>query len=316
MMKYNDLFNVIELMNKQYSDLYQSEAYVLGKRLIKARDAIKSLDVKSIMEFWKSIQTQKKMAKVSKRIEGSGCFYQGAYDFTSRLAIYTCITNNYDSIKEPLLVMDNEEFFLFSDDVVTQNKGSESVWKRIPINAPFGCNVNRYYKMHPFQFEGDFDYAIYIDGSIQVVSELGSLCQLAREAKTGIAMHRHSRRDCVYEEARACIIHGNGNGSKIKKRVSKYKAEGLPQGFGLFECGIIVVDLKNKNASYLFSEWWKEFQYSQCERDQLSFPYILWKNGYKTEDVGNLGCNLMVNPKIRMPIPGSISHTSFVDKHY
>lgn len=32
-------------------------------------------------------------------------------------------------------------------------------------------------------------------------------------------------------------------------------------------------------------EWWNEME-KYSKRDQLSLPYIIWKNGYSFEDVG------------------------------
>jgi hypothetical protein len=41
-------------------------------------------------------------------------------------------------------------------------------------------------------------------------------------------------------------------------------------------------------------EWWKEFiEYSK--RDQISLPYVLWKNGIKINDVNELGKDLSTN---------------------
>ena len=69
--------------------------------------------------------------------------------------------------------------------------------------------------------------------------------------------------------------------------------------FGLFECTIIVTDLHNNKGIELLDKWWNEFIKSESMRDQISLPYVIWKNGYSIDDIGNLGYNLKLNPKFK-----------------
>jgi hypothetical protein len=81
--------------------------------------------------------------------------------------------------------------------------------------------------------------------------------------------------------------------------MEKYKREGLPSHFGLFEATVIVSDLNNPKSSDLLDSWYKEFSDSNSMRDQLALPYVIWKKGFSIEDIGFLGDNLKRNPMFR-----------------
>lgn len=218
-----------------------------------------------------------------------------------RIAVYTCITGNYDSVCDPFIKFDNIDFYLFTNN----DKIKSKIWmvKKIDKNIEKkydNIKLNRYYKFHPFDFfsPNDYDYVIYIDGNIQVVSNLTTLTYVVSD-KTGLALHNHCMRKDVYEEAKACCIFKKGNQKKIRNQINRYKKEKFPNDFGLFECNVIVSDLKNKAAQKIFDFWWNDFIVSESNRDQLSFPYTLWKLKYCKDDIGILGKNVYHNPKLR-----------------
>ena len=76
--------------------------------------------------------------------------------------------------------------------------------------------------------------------------------------------------------------------------------------FGMVEATIIIVDLNNPIAKKIMDDWWYELLRSHSGRDQLSFPYVLWKNGYHISDVGCLGNNRRRNPKFRTRLHKSV----------
>ena len=68
------------------------------------------------------------------------------------------------------------------------------------------------------------------------------------------------------------------------------------------EATIILSDLKNNNAKEIFEEWWNEFYNSKSYRDQIAFPYILWKKNIKVSELATLGNNVYRNPKFRIDV--------------
>ena len=209
-----------------------------------------------------------------------------------RIIAYTCITGNYDCPQPPLINPDGITYRTFTD-------------ANIPTKIAERCGhdpilTNRYLKFHPHElFNDEYDYAIYLDGNIRSISDLRQLIPAVSQ-KTGLALHRHRSRDDLYNEAEVCVLEQRGDPQKINQQITRYRSDGFPKAFGLYECSVIVSDLKNSTASKLLDDWWQEFQETGSKRDQLALPYVIWKNGYEFNDVSTLGNNVYKNPLFRI----------------
>lgn len=218
-----------------------------------------------------------------------------------KIVVYTCITGNYDNIQEPYLEDANIDYIAFCE----KKENYKSTWKfeSIPLNIKKINNnilINRYIKFHPHElFAEKYDYAIYIDGNIKSMSDLKELIY-GINSKTGLALHRHRARNCIYNEIEVCKIIKKGNYREMKAQTDRYKEEGFPKEFGLYECNVIVSDLKNKESEKILNSWWEEFEKSKSYRDQIVLPYVVWKNGFDFNDIGSLGNNVYKNPKFRI----------------
>ncbi len=212
-----------------------------------------------------------------------------------KIAIYTCIIGNYDEFRKPLIMPDNCDFY-FVTDKIPENKITTftylNAYDYYKSNDKDSVLVNRFIKMHPHLMFKDYDYSIYLDGNIQVVFDPSSLIQ--RIGPLGIAAHRHFQRCCIYDEGEVCKIYRKSTPKLIDKQLNDYKTQGMPSQFGLFETGILIRKHNNPACIKLMEDWWQAF-YNSSKRDQLSLPYIIWKNGYKYEDIGLLGSNLRKN---------------------
>ena len=166
------------------------------------------------------------------------------------------------------------------------------------INLGDATLINRYIKLHPFEFFPEYDYVLYIDGNIEVSSDVSGLVNLLGEY--GIAMHEHFQRQSVYSEAESLIILKKGNKDKIIKQIKKYENDGFPEDYGLAEATIILSNSKSEIAREIFELWWDELLITDSKRDQLAFPYIMWKNGYDINKVTTLGGNLRLSGKFFM----------------
>lgn len=294
-MKNINEIKMIENLNLEFISLYHSN----DVRLMRNFHRLKNLNLKDISRLVKkkitaSIGDKKIKKNIIPRKEQDFFYNFGNPMENIKVAVYTCITKNYDVPKPPIYIEKDTKYFLFTDNL----EKKYTIWENKKIDCKnYENDANRFYKFHPNLFKSDYDFAIYIDGNVKVVSDVTTLCSIARESKTGIAMHRHHERDCIYEEGLACKYYKRGNIDKINIALDKMKDDGFPRRFGLCEATIIVYDLKNINSIKLANEWWNLYHKSEAKRDQIFFPYLLWKNGYTMDDVGNLGNDLWKNPK-------------------
>lgn len=292
------LLECLEYENTRYKEMLNSKETILGKKIYRNLEKLKKLQILSILNDWiKSkrikrlrINEKKNTELVEYKREISG----------KKIVVYTCITGNYDNILEPNFKDYNCDYVLFSDNINRTTK----IWdkKEIPEEIKEIKNnilINRYIKMHPFEFFKEYDYSIYVDGNVKIISDVNSFIPFAN-SKAGLALHRHSRRECLYKEADFCKIVGKGKKEKIDKEIRKIKQDNMPSNLGLLECNLIVTDLKNQNARKILEDWWNEFEESECYRDQIILPYVIWKDGFEMKDVGSLGNNIFENPKVRI----------------
>jgi len=299
-MKLRACFDALEKQNEEYMHIQNSSEMKIGKTI----KVLLSLNFKHIYECIISVIRAKKVK--NKRNKKIKFFYAKGepLDGKKKVAVYSCITGGYDRINNPILIDDNLDYFCVSDS----SKSMDSIWKFIEIPESTkkykGGMINRYCKLNPWSLFYDYDFSIYIDGNIDIVSDIRNLCTIAETSKIGIAMHLHSSRDCIYNESLICKLYKRGNTSAIENQMVAYRNADFPEHFGMVEATIIIVDLKNPIAKKIMGDWWNELLRSGSGRDQLSFPYVLWKNGFKIDDVGCLGTSRTRNPKFRTRLHG------------
>ncbi len=288
-------YEILEDAYRQEIGVRSSKPYRIGLKIVNLYNSIRlGFFIENIKREYHGRQLKRNSIQLP-----SSEYRYGVYPNENiKILVYTCITGGYDDPMPPLFNIPNTDYILYKDNI---NKVEGWQVRAIPdeiMQIGNGTLINRYYKMHPSVVAKDYDFAIYIDGNIQVMSNVRNIIN-AVSPTTGLAIHRHPSRNCIYDEYKACKILKKGNLDKLKKQIEDYKCTGFPSKFGLLECTIIVSDLHNDKSSDLLDKWWNEFKNSSSMRDQISLPYIIWKYGYCIDDIGNLGNNLRINPKFK-----------------
>lgn len=305
-MEMEELIEKLEERNGEYNHLLYSREYSRGVALSEYIHAMRICDLKKI----KSLLTYKYACKKSKKYSqkkndnvmiGNINNNYPIYNYRdARIVVYTCIMGEYDDIKEPIWKDDNIQYICFTNNKkLLHKKQTKWIIKDIPNSVKYTnyTLVNRYIKMHPHEFFIGYDYAIYIDANVKVCSYVGKYIDGICD-KTGLAMYKHSARNSIYDEAMVCKYYGKGNRKLIDKQIKRYKNEGFPYDYGLYEATIIIIDLKNNISKNILEDWWSEFIANGSLRDQLSLPYVLWKKKKNFSDVGILGENIFEDKKI------------------
>ena len=154
------------------------------------------------------------------------------------------------------------------DIQVFSDRGSD-MFKLPVMNAKIYKVLSHKYVNAPF--------SIFLDGNIFLNVPAPKLVSDMLE-DADIALFKHPWRGCIYQE------HAHAKGRvpaawqpMMDEQVANYRREGMPADFGLGECGMLI--RRNNDVIAEFNErWWAEIcRYTN--RDQMSFPYVLWKMG-------------------------------------
>ena len=216
---------------------------------------------------------------------------------THRIAVYTSIFGNYDPLCEPLYVSPYCDYYAITDQTIP----SDSVWKAIDTSSIEGfSNLDNYHKskyckMFPHILFPEYDCSIWVDGNVQIVADLFPLYDRIPETHI-IGMFQNPKHNCIYTESSYNVFLGNVNTKQMKRQIETYKKEGFPKQFGLREFSIIVRKHHDPICIKLMNDWWTQVN-TFTMRDQISFPYVLWKNGLTIDYVFLLGSNWRWNPR-------------------
>ena len=173
----------------------------------------------------------------------------------------------------PLKAQAGSELVAFIDKIQPSR-----FWKMKPIHSEFAdpCRNAKIHKILPHIYFPKAKYSLWVDGSVQIKFQ-GSLEELAEIylKERDMAVFAHQTRNCIYEEADACIKGGKDDPGAIYRQMMHYKYENYPIGVGLAECSVIL--RRHTEKVRLFNEvWWNEIK-THSRRDQLSFNYVAWK---------------------------------------
>lgn len=291
MLRYVNDMNLLKKMNKEYIQLRDGKEYSIGREIEIVKNCIVTFDFKKLI---KKIQSKYRLKCALNSFEKAQLIVKNVkenYFSSERIAIYTCIIGDYDTVSEPLFVPDNCDFYLVTDR--KRDLSENSCWEQIEVdrNLPNlkrldNAGLNRYFKMHPDKLFNDYKYSIYIDGNIKVIGDLTAYINLIPDV--GIAVHQHGKRNCVYEEAKTIVALGKADKKSIQLHLEKLKEMDFPKKYGLLECNIIAREHNLPTCKSIMNMWWDDYN-NLSKRDQMSLPSVLFRHKIRVEDIATLG---------------------------
>lgn len=216
----------------------------------------------------------------------------------NKIVIYTSVFGKYDSIKEPLFVNKNIDYVAITDVPISE----KSAWKKydyskiLDFERMDDYHKSKFCKMFPNVFFDDYDISIWVDGNIQIIGDLYPLVDRITQ-ENSIAMFEHPINNCIYKEKESIIYFEKAKPSEILLQINKYKEDNFPSNFGMKECSIIIRKHNNGECKKIMSDWWEQVNLFTM-RDQVSLPYVLWKNNKNIDYIQSLGFNWRWNVRL------------------
>ena len=280
--KWNSLFRGKEVLPPEEVKKHENVTIVIASSFYK--EISKQLSVEygvdkgrivTVEEYYRFRYTKKKyferygqnLCEEPKKIKG-------------KIAVYTANIGKYDTLLDPRYVDDSIDYYCYTDD----KDYSSKVWKTIYLDEndkrDNALRV-RELKFFPEHFLPEYEYSIWVDSKFDI---LGSLKEYAERylKEQDLLLFPHFQRDCIYDEAVACIKCNKGNPIILGGQIYEYYNQGFPKHSGLYECGCIVRRHGSRKVQEIMQKWWDEInRYSQ--RDQIALPYIFWKENYNCD---------------------------------
>lgn len=199
--------------------------------------------------------------------------------------IYTVITGNYDTIKQPLVVEEDVEYVLFTNNPEIKDAG---VWKvvQIPSEQWQGRTerennilLSRKVKMLPHKYlPKECELSIYVDADMLIQGPLTRLLKVLRE-ETLFAACRHSYCGSVREEIEDLVAKGMLDATQIEDQWQRYTEWGFEDDLGISENGLLIRRHNDARVIALMELWWEEYQ-KGCLRDQVSLMPCMFRTDF------------------------------------
>ena len=199
--------------------------------------------------------------------------------------IYTVITGNYDTIKQPLVLEAGVEYVLFTNNPEIKDSG---VWRvvQIPSEEWPGRTarendilLSRKVKMLPHNYLPEVaEWSIYIDADMVIKEPLTKLLNDLHE-DTLFTACRHSYCSSVREEIEDLVAKGMVDAMQVENQWQRYAEWGFRDDLGISENGLLVRRHNDRRVQKLMELWWSEYQQG-CLRDQVSLIPCMYKEDF------------------------------------
>jgi hypothetical protein len=203
----------------------------------------------------------------------------------NKTLIYTVITGNYDTIKQPLVVEAGVEYVLFTNNPEIKDSG---VWRvvQIPTEQWQGRTerennilLSRKVKILPHKYlPEECELSIYIDADMVIKRPLTELLSKL-QPETLFAACRHSYCKNVQEEIEDLLSKNMVQLEQVQHQWNKYTEWGFRDDLGISENGLLIRRYNDRRVQKLMELWWSEYQQG-CLRDQVSLMPCLYRTDF------------------------------------
>ena len=149
------------------------------------------------------------------------------------------------------------------------------------------------HKVLPHRYFQDYEISVWIDGNVELLDNIRPIIRkFLRKGNMAVLRHPAESLEGVtpymYREAEVCLLQGVGNPKDIKRQVDAYRKEGCPADREAVMLSVIIRRHNEPSVIEFDKEWWRQInKYSY--RDQISFPYVAWKQDFKYSKLNNVG---------------------------
>lgn len=186
-------------------------------------------------------------------------------------AVYTAVYGGYDALIDPVEQDIAVDWVCFTDDPTLRSR----TWRVVVTDPPADTPrlASKWAKTVPHLALPDHRWTVWVDANMAADSPSFAREALSYVGDSGIAVFRHPHRDCIYDEAHACLRLPRCRDLPVLEQVESYRRQGHPARAGLYACGTIARDRDAAPVAAMGEAWFDECR-RWTPRDQLSFPVV------------------------------------------
>lgn len=198
------------------------------------------------------------------------------------LVVYTAIFGDIGDKLQPAPQVYADVWMHAFVDGVTSRVWNESL-NRILLPAVWEHTNNprlraRRHKLLSHELYRGAEYTLWHDGCLTPLTDPWELVDRYLQ-DVDICVFKHMQRNCIYQEERECVRLKKDSPEVLDRVASRYRAEGYPEHNGLAET-TAVLRRHTSEVKAFNQQWWEELRENSI-RDQMSFDYLMWRNGMK-----------------------------------
>ncbi|MGJ0515809.1 MAG: rhamnan synthesis F family protein [Methylomicrobium sp.] len=194
-----------------------------------------------------------------------------------KIAVFTCITGDFDEFVSTPVIEDGVDYFFFSD----KECFPPYPYSYLPCRYidPNPRRTARFVKTHPHFHLNDYDYTVWIDGNIVSLNGILNHVQYVIDSGSDLGLIAHPIRTSFVDEAEECIRIKADDQDVLCEQRNLYLEKGLDSA-DLIETNVIISHQKSEKVRLFYDIWWREIcRYSY--RDQISVNFALRESGAK-----------------------------------
>lgn len=202
-----------------------------------------------------------------------------------RIAVVTANFGGKDQLRDPAILASRVDYIAFSDRPFSSDVWQyrqASIWS---CDAKFAARRSaRAVKLLLTNLLPEYEYTIWQDANMTLLVEPQELVRrYLTDPLASLAAHRHSPRDCVYDEARQILAIKLDSPGPVRAQMRFYRTLGYPRHAGLFSTRFLI--RRNLPATRsLEMAWWEQLcRFSS--RDQLSLPFVIHRLGTRIQSI-------------------------------
>jgi glycosyltransferase involved in cell wall biosynthesis len=247
---------------------------------------------------------------------GPDCFYYNRWQkkFRKPYAVYTSIAGGYDNLKTPIFSQENFDFYAFSD-----TEGEKvGPWENVPFDQHWDDPVRsaKKPKIMPHLYFPDYEWSLWIDANIFKLDDLSRFIASAIKNEAQVALFQHPERNTMGGEVDQLCKLERDHPDVMQRQFDRYVADGWDNQLPLYECNFIIRRHNDPDVVRAMTMWWNEIS-AHSRRDQISFPYSMWKSGITPLSLRPKGHSVRNIPEVFYPTKpphGTITVDSVADQ--